>query len=105
MTTPIAHKGVVAGAKVQAMTIIDLLVRAQLVKDAWNYFTSVQTKETQYTPFIAADTPAPIWLNKETMDRWRPELKKFYYDPARYGTYLEQLGIAYPTLRRPDAAR
>ena len=105
MATPVAHKGVVAGAKVQAMTIVDLLTGPQLVKDAWNYFTNVQTKGTQYTPFIAADTPAPTWLNRDTMERWRPELKKFYYDPARFPTYLEQLGIAYPTLGKPDAPR
>ena len=24
------------------------------------------------------------------------ELKKFYYDPTKYKTYLEQLGVAYP---------
>ena len=23
----------------------------------------------------------------------------FYYDPAKYDTYLEQLGIKYPTVR------
>jgi aminobenzoyl-glutamate utilization protein B len=105
MATPIAHKGVVAGAKVQAMTIVDLLLTPKLVSDAWDYFKNVQTKDTKYTPFIAADTPAPIWLNKETMDRWRPELKKFYYDPSRYKTYLEQLGIRYPTLGRSGASQ
>jgi aminobenzoyl-glutamate utilization protein B len=105
MATPIAHKGVVAGAKVQAMTIVDLLLRPALVSEAWTYFRTVQTKETTYTPFIAADTPPPTWLNKETMDRWRPELKKFYYDPSRYRTYLEQLGITYPMLRRPESPR
>ena len=36
------------------------------------------------------------------MDRFRPELRKFHYDPSRYSTYLEQLGIAYPTLSRPE---
>ena len=100
MATPIAHKGVVAGAKVQAMTMIDILLRPELVKSAWEYFTNVQTKDTKYTPFISADTPPPTWMNRDTMERYRPELKKFYYDPSRYRTYLEQLGIAYPMLRR-----
>jgi aminobenzoyl-glutamate utilization protein B len=104
MATPIAHKGVITGAKVQAMTMIDLLVRPQLVKDAWGYFTSIQTKETQYAPFIAADTPAPTWFNKEVLERYRPQLQKFYYDPTRYKTYLEQLGVTYPMLRRPESA-
>jgi aminobenzoyl-glutamate utilization protein B len=26
-------------------------------------------------------------------------LKKYYYDPARYKTYIEQLGIQYPTVK------
>ena len=26
----------------------------------------------------------------------RPAMEKRYYDPARYPTYLEQLGVAYP---------
>jgi len=100
MATPIAHKGVVAGAKVQAMTMVDILLRPELVKSAWEYFRNVQMKDVKYTPFIAADTPPPTWVNKDTMERYGPELKKFYYDPSRYGTYLEQLGIAYPMLRR-----
>jgi aminobenzoyl-glutamate utilization protein B len=100
MATPIAHKGVVAGAKVQAMTMVDILLRPELVKSAWEYFRNVQSKDTKYTPFIAADTPPPTWVNKDTMERYRPELRKFYYDPSRYGTYLEQLGITYPMLRR-----
>jgi aminobenzoyl-glutamate utilization protein B len=97
--TPIAHKGVVAGAKVQAMTILDFLMRPELVTQAWDYFRNVQTKDRKYTPFIEKDTPAPIWLNKEILERYRPEMKKYYYDPTKYSTYLEQLGIKYPTIR------
>ena len=26
-------------------------------------------------------------------------MKKFYYDPTKFKTYLEQLGIKYPTVR------
>ena len=26
-------------------------------------------------------------------------MKKFYYDPTKFTTYLDQLGIKYPTLR------
>jgi len=105
MATPIAHKGVVAGAKVEAMTVIDILLKPELVKQAWDYFTSVQTKQTTYTPFLAADTPPPTWVNREVMDRFRPELKKLYYDPSRYRTYLEQLGITYPMLQRTEKPR
>jgi aminobenzoyl-glutamate utilization protein B len=99
MATPIAHKGVIAGAKVQAMTVLDVLLRPEVVTDAWEYFRNVQTKNVKYTPLIRPqDTPA-TWLNEETMAKYRPELKKYYYDPAKYKTYLDQLGIKYPTTR------
>jgi aminobenzoyl-glutamate utilization protein B len=99
MATPIAHKGVVAGAKVQAMTVLDVLMRPEIVSQAWDYFRHVQTKDVKYTPLIRPqDTPA-IWLNEATMAKYRPELKKYYYDPAKFKTYLDQLGIEYPTLR------
>jgi aminobenzoyl-glutamate utilization protein B len=99
MATPIAHKGVTAGAKVQAMTILDLLTRPALVADAWSYFKNVQNKERQYTPLIRpTDVPA-IWMNEQTMAKYRPEMRKYYYDPTKYKTYLEQLGIKYPTVR------
>jgi aminobenzoyl-glutamate utilization protein B len=53
----------------------------------------------KYEPLIEADTPAPTYLNKDIMDRFRPEMKKYYYDPSKYDTYLEQLGIEYPTVK------
>jgi aminobenzoyl-glutamate utilization protein B len=29
----------------------------------------------------------------------RPAMKTHYYDPSKYATYLEQLGIKYPTVK------
>ena len=105
MATPIAHKGVTAGAKVQAMTVLDVMLRPDLVQGAWDYFRNVQTKETKYTPLLRpGDTPA-IWLNKKIMDQYRPEMRKYYFDPTKYKTYLEQLGIKYPTVNKPAAER
>ena len=99
MATPIAHKGVTAGAKVQAMTALDLMTRPELVAQAWDYFKNVQTKDRKYTPLLRAEDKPAIWLNEQTMARYRPEMKKYYYDPTKYKTYLDQLGIAYPTVR------
>ncbi|HEX5704282.1 MAG TPA: amidohydrolase [Pyrinomonadaceae bacterium] len=99
MATPIAHKGVVAGAKVLAMTMLDLLTKPELIDQSWKYFREVQTKDTKYQPLIAATDKPPIWMNKRTMDTYREQMRKFYYDPAKYKTYLEQLGIKYPTIR------
>ena len=97
--TPIAHKGVVAGAKVQAMTILDLLTKPEIVKNAWEYFNTVQTKDVKYIPFITRDTPPATHLNKAILDKYREQMRKFYYDPAKFPTYLDQLGIKYPTVR------
>ncbi|MBL8205075.1 MAG: amidohydrolase [Blastocatellia bacterium] len=99
MATPIAHKGSLAGAKVQAMTALDFLLSPELIKQAWTYFNDVQTKEIKYQPLIGPNDKPAIELNKEKMEKFVPEMKKFYYDPAKYKTYLEQLGIKYPTVR------
>ena len=99
MATPIAHKGVIAGAKVQAMTVLDVLMRPEVVTDAWDYFRNVQTKTVKYTPLIRPQDKPATWLNEETMAKYRPELKKYYYDPTKFKTYLDQLGIKYPTVR------
>ena len=34
----------------------------------------------------------------------RPQMRRYYYDPAKYRTYLEQLGITYPTERAADGS-
>jgi len=34
------------------------------------------------------------------MKQFRPQLEKFYYDEAKYDTYLEQLGVTYPTVKK-----
>ncbi len=99
MATPIAHKGVIAGAKVQAMTLLDLITNPELVKKSWDYFNNVQTKTTKYQSLLRPDDKPAIWLNKKIMDEYRPKMKEFYYDPSKFDTYLEQLGIKYPTVR------
>lgn len=99
MATPIAHKGGVAGAKVQALTILDILLKPQVVADAWEYFNNVQTKETKYKTFLGPNDRPPIWLNEDIMAKYRPEMSKYYFDATKYKTYLEQLGIKYPTVK------
>jgi aminobenzoyl-glutamate utilization protein B len=100
MATPIAHKGVVAGAKVMAMTTLDILTKPELRRTARAYFTDVQTKNEKYVPMLGPDDKPAAHLNTEIMERFRPELRKFYYDPAKYPTYLDQLGIKFPTLEK-----
>jgi aminobenzoyl-glutamate utilization protein B len=99
MATPIAHKGIQYGARVVAMTVLDLLSRPELVQQAWDYFNNVQTKDKKYVPLIRPEDKPAIWLNQTMMEKYRPEMKKYYYDPSKYKSYLEQLGIKYPTVK------
>ncbi|MFT2092475.1 peptidase dimerization domain-containing protein [Paraglaciecola sp. 2405UD69-4] len=100
MATPIAHKGVVAGAKVQALNLFDLLTNSTLMDEAWDYYKNVQIKEEKYTPLLRPEDKPAIHLNKEIMATYKSELEKYYYNPKEYDTYLEQLGIDYPTIKK-----
>lgn len=99
MATPIAHKGVTAGAKAEALTLLDMLVKPEIIDSAWTYFKNVQTKDTKYIPLISATDKPAIDLNKNIMAEFRPQMKQYYYNPEKYKTYLDQLGIKYPTVR------
>jgi aminobenzoyl-glutamate utilization protein B len=95
MATPIAHKGVVVGAKAVAMTVLDLLTNPKLVADAKAWQQNVQFKDDHYDPLLGPDDKPAIHLNTEVMARLRPQMEKFYFDSSKYSTYLEQLGIDY----------
>jgi aminobenzoyl-glutamate utilization protein B len=99
MATPIAHKGATAGAKVIAMTTLDLIVRQELVQQAWEYFRNVQTKDQKYLPLIEPTDAPAVSTNAKIMEQYRPEMRRYYFDPTKYKTYLDQLGIKYPTVR------
>jgi len=72
----------------------------QLRRSALEYFTNVQTKDQKYVPMLGPEDRPTIEMNADTMARYREELKKYYYDPSRYDTYLEQLGVTFPTLTK-----
>lgn len=103
MATPVAHKGATAGAKVLAATMLDLIQDESLVDDAWKYFREEQAPNETYVPFISDDDDPATEKNIRIMSEYKGRLQKFYYDPAKYDTYLEQLGIDYPQLTDPDA--
>ncbi len=98
MATPIAHKGATAGAKVYARTLLDILLSPDLVNDANDYFKNVQKQDMEYTSFLRPRDEPAIWLNEDIMREFKPALEEYYYDPSTYDTYLDQLGIAYPTI-------
>jgi aminobenzoyl-glutamate utilization protein B len=101
MATPIAHQGATAGAQVIAMTLLDLMTNANLRADAGRYLREEQLRGTVYVPFIGPNDAPPIEKNTEIMAEFRDRLRALYYDPKRFDTYLEQLGVEYPQLERP----
>lgn len=103
MATPVAHKGATAGAKVLAATMLDLIQDESLVANAWKYFREEQSPNETYVPFISDDDEPAIEKNIRIMSEYKGRLQEFYYDPSKYDTYLEQLGIDYPQLTDPAA--
>ena len=101
MATPVAHKGVVAGGKVVAMTALDLLLDPKLIPAAAAYFKTEQSKEGKYTPVISATDKPVITRNSDIMATYRPLMAPLYYDAAKYPTYLDQLGVKFPELAPP----
>ena len=73
----IAHKGEVAGAKALAATLIDLLSTPTLVTRAREQFQQ-DTKDTPYFSLLPAEAKPPVDMNRETMERFRPEMRKHY---------------------------
>jgi aminobenzoyl-glutamate utilization protein B len=101
MATPIAHKGANYGSRVIALTAMEVVTSPELVEEAWKYHREVTTKDYTWESLIPEGTEPPIFLNAEKMEKYRPLLEPLRYDPSRFDTYLEQLGIAWPTLEKP----
>ncbi len=75
----ISHKGQVAGAKVLAASIIDLLTSPELLEKARAEF-QVELKKTPYFSLLPAEAKPPVDLNRAEMEKYRPEMRKFYLD-------------------------
>lgn len=76
-TMSIGHKGSVAGAKVIAASILDLLSSADLRAAAKKQFEE-DTKQSKYFSLLPPDAKPPVDLNREIMDKYRPAMRKFY---------------------------
>ena len=76
-TSTIAHKGMVAAAKVLAGTLLDYLTRPELIGQATAEFAEA-TAETRYFNVLPPDAKPPLDLNREMMERYRPEMRKYY---------------------------
>ncbi|HVW73938.1 MAG TPA: amidohydrolase, partial [Rhizomicrobium sp.] len=89
MATPIAHKGVVAGAKAVAMTVLDMITTPQLLADARDFFKNVQNKDQHYVSMLSPGDQPAIHRNDEVMEKYRPLMAPYYYDAKKYPSYLD----------------
>ena len=39
------------------------------------------------------------------IEKYRDQMRKYYYDPTKFPTYLDQLGIKYPTVRTTPSSQ
>ena len=80
-TSSISHKGQVAGAKVLAASLIDLLTSPELLRKARAEF-EVESKKTPYFSLVPPDANPDITLNQADMDKYRPLMRKFYLNKS-----------------------
>jgi aminobenzoyl-glutamate utilization protein B len=76
-TMSIAHKGAVVGAKVMAASILDLVTSPDLRAAAKKQFDE-DTKDMKYFSLLPPGAKPPLDLNREMMEKYRPEMRKFY---------------------------
>jgi aminobenzoyl-glutamate utilization protein B len=75
--TSIAHKGTVAGAKVMAASVVDLLLNPDLLAQAKETFGQEVSGST-YRPLLPAGQQPPVELNAEEMAKYRDEMRAHY---------------------------
>ena len=80
----IAHKGEVAGAKVLAASLLDLLTSPDLLTKVKERFRE-ETKVTPYFSFLPPEAKPQLDMNRATMEKFRPEMRKYYLNkPAEF---------------------
>jgi len=73
----ISHKGQVAGSKVLAASILDLMTSPDLLRNAKAEF-DVESKKTPYFSLLPADAKPDIETNRAEMEKHRPALRRLY---------------------------
>ena len=77
LATSIAHKGAVGGAKVLASCVIECFRNPQIVADAKTTFAK-ELEGTNYFSMLPPEQKPPLDLNRATMEKYRPEMRKHY---------------------------
>ena len=78
-TSSIAHKGEVAGAKILAGAILDVMTTPETLKRVQDQFKQ-DTAGTRYFSMLPDNAKPPVDMNRDMMERFRPEMRKHYLD-------------------------
>jgi aminobenzoyl-glutamate utilization protein B len=79
LTTSIAHKGALAGARALAASALDFLLEPARVAEAQRTFDR-EIAGTSYSPLLPADQKPPLNLNRALMERFRPAMEAHYIE-------------------------
>jgi aminobenzoyl-glutamate utilization protein B len=77
LTTSIAHKGAVAGAKALAASVLDFFVDRDLIAQTKATFKH-EIGDVTYRPLLPDDQRPPVDLNRAEMDKYRPQMECHY---------------------------
>ncbi|MBN2294326.1 MAG: amidohydrolase [Pirellulales bacterium] len=71
------HKGIIAGAKAMAATLMDILTNPEELKKVRDEFEK-QAAQFPYKTYLPEGTKPPVDLNRELMEKWRPLMEPHY---------------------------
>jgi aminobenzoyl-glutamate utilization protein B len=74
---PTAWKGLNAGAKAMATSVIDLLTKPEALREIRKEFENY-SKTHPYESFLPADAKPPLEINEKLMNQYRPLMEAFY---------------------------
>ena len=77
LTTSIAHKGGIAGAKALAASAIDFFTSPDAVEEALRTFR-IEIEGTEFRSLLPAAQTPPLELNRALMERYRPLMEPHY---------------------------
>ena len=82
------------------MNVLDLLLEPELVRDAWRLLREEQTEDRRTARSSGAATGRPSTSTASDGEVSARDAQVLLRPVSKYDTYLEQLGIDYPTVRR-----
>jgi aminobenzoyl-glutamate utilization protein B len=77
LTTTIAHKGAIAGAKALAASVLDFMIDKDLIAQTKASFKS-EIGSVVYKPLLPDEQRPPVDLNHSEMEKYRPLMKAHY---------------------------